>query len=150
MATPPNSGYQDEKPLRVRRGRVESVDLYEIKDSELELFRSGSPGDLQFNFAIFALSLAFSAILALYTATFRNDSVHTAVIVVAVVGTLFGVYLLIAWWRNRTSLTNACDVIRKRIKEPEPTLIVKETSVSHLVTSIEPPPPPPTEPKETN
>jgi hypothetical protein len=126
---------------------VESVDLYEIKDSELELFRRGSPGDLQFNFAIFALSMAFSAILALYTATFRNDSVHTAVIVVAVVGTLFGVYLLIAWWRNRESLAQTCDVIRKRIKEPE--IVIKETTVSHLVASIDPAPPTaPSEPKK--
>ena len=144
MSTTPNSGYQDDKPLRIRRGRVESVDLYEIKDSELELFRRGSPTDLQLNFAIFALSIAFSAILALYTATFKNDSVHTAVIVVAVVGILFGVYLLISWKMNRTSLTSVCDGIRKRIKEPE--IIVKETSVSHIVASIEPLPP--TEPSD--
>lgn len=126
---------------------MESVDLFEIKDSELELFRKGSPADLQLNFAIFAISMAFSAILALYTATFRNDTVHTAVVVVAVVGSLFGLYLLIAWWRNRTSLASACDEIRKRIKEPE--IVVKETAISHIVTTIEPlPPTEPSEPKK--
>ena len=142
MSTTPNPDYQDDKPLRVRRGRVESVDLYEIKDSELELFRKGSPADLQFNFAIFALSVAFSAIFSLCTATFHNDSVHTAVIVVAVVGTLFGGYLLIAWRKNRTSLMTACDVIRNRIKEPD--VVFKETTVSRIVTTTETP----TEPNE--
>src|SRR4051812_43175946 len=95
---------EDNKPLRIRRGRVESVDLYEIKDSELELFRHGSPSDLQLNFAIFLLSLAFSAIASLATATFSNANVHTTFIVVAVIGILLGAYLLIAWGRSRTSL----------------------------------------------
>ncbi len=123
---------------------MESVDLYEIKDSELELFHKGSPADLQLNFAIFALSMAFSAVLALYTATFTNNTVHTAVIVVAVVGALFGSYLLISWWRNRTSLSGVCDVIRQRIKEPD--LIIKESSSTHIVSTIDSIPP--TEPSE--
>jgi len=54
MGTHPQNT-EDSKPLRVRRGRVESVDLYEIKDSELEIFQRGSPADLQLNFAIFLL-----------------------------------------------------------------------------------------------
>ncbi len=32
----PNSPYSDEKPL-VRRGRVDAVNLYEVKEHELEL-----------------------------------------------------------------------------------------------------------------
>jgi len=146
MATTPQ-GNEDNKPLRIRRGRVESVDLYEIKDSELELFRKGSPADLQLNFAIFLLSLAFTAIAALSTATFPEKNVHTTFIVIAVVGILMGAYLLISWIRNRTSLSDVCDGIRRRIKEPE--LIIKETSLSHTeITTIEPTEP--TEPKERN
>jgi len=128
---------QGEKPLRIRRGRVESVDLYEIKDSELELFRKGSPADLQLNFAIFLLSLAFTSIAALYAATFPDKNVHTTFIVVAVVGVLGGAYLLIAWGINRTSLTSVCDGIRQRIKEPD--LVLSESSITHtIITSTEP------------
>lgn len=93
MPSTPQYSAADDKPLRVRRGRVESVDLYEIKDNELELFRKGSPADLQLNFAIFLLSLAFSAIGTLSTATFANATVHTTYIVIAVVGVLLGIYL---------------------------------------------------------
>jgi hypothetical protein len=136
MAITPQSN-EDDKPLRIRRGRVESVDLFEIKDSELELFRKGSPADLQLNFAIFLLSLAFSAIVALSTAKFVNDSMHTTCIVVAVVGVLGGGFLLIAWMRNRTSLTETCDRVRQRIKEPE--VVVTQTSVSRTeIISVEP------------
>jgi hypothetical protein len=125
----------DDKPLRIRRGRVESVDLYEIKDSELELFRKGSPADLQLNFAIFILSTAFTAIAALYTAKFSNNNVHTTFIVVAVIGIMLGIYLLISWAMNRTSLTKTCDRIRERIKEPD--LVITSTSRTEI-TTIEP------------
>jgi len=134
LPAPQNS---DDKPLRIRRGRVESVDLYEIKDSELELFRKGSPADLQLNFAIFLLSIAFTAIAALYTATFSNANMRTTFIVVAVIGVLFGIYLLIAWAMNRTSLTTTCDLIRERIKEPD--LVITSTSTSRTeITTVEP------------
>jgi hypothetical protein len=117
MVVPPKDD-ENSKPPLIRRGRVESVDLYEIKDSELELFEKGSPADLQLNFAIFLLSLAFAAIIALSTASFvAHPSVQTAYIVVAVVGILLGFYLLIAWGRNRTSMKRVCLIIRRRMKE---------------------------------
>src|SRR3954463_10503963 len=116
MGTLPHNS-DDSKPLRIRRGRVESVDLYEIKDSELEVFQRGSPADLQLNFAIFALSLAFASLLALETATFKSDSVHTGAIVVLIAGTLMGGYLLISWYLNRTSVQTLCKRVRERIKE---------------------------------
>ena len=105
----------ESKPLRVRRGRVESVDLYEIKDSELEILEKGSPADLQLNFAIFLLSTAISGILSLATATFANETIKTIFLVVTVVGLVIGVYLLITWWRNRSALKCVADKIRQRI-----------------------------------
>lgn len=117
MPIPPQDA--GDKPLRIRRGRVESVDLYEIKDSELDLFQKGSPADLQLNFAIFLFSIAFSGILTLGTATFANKNVQTAFVVVVVVGLLLGTYLIISWLRNRTSLTKVCTRVRERIKETD-------------------------------
>jgi hypothetical protein len=142
MVSAPQNG-SDEKPLRIRRGRVESVDLYEIKDSELETFRRGSPADLQLNFAIFLLSISFSAIISLYTATFPNSNVHTTFIVIAVFGIMLGVYLLIAWLLNRQSLTDTCDQIRQRMK---PDFVITQTTTS--VTEISTTPQSPDQPKD--
>jgi len=103
-------------PLRVRRGRVASVDLYEVKDSELDILEKGSPSSIQLNFAIFLLSLAFSCIVSLCTATFKSDVVQTVFVVVAVIGVLLGFYLLISWWRTRTSITAVVKGIRERIE----------------------------------
>jgi len=114
------SSLDDSKPLRVRRGRVESVDLYEIKDTELDALEKGTPAELQLNFAVFLISTAFAAISSLVTATFPSKTVETIFIVISVVGTLVGAYLLIAWWRTRSEVKELCRRIRQRIP-PEAT-----------------------------
>jgi len=113
MNTP--STTSGEKPLNVRRGRVESVDLYEVKDSELDLLEKGSPATLQLNFAVFLLSIAFTSIAALCTATFEWDVSKTVFVFISVVGILMGGYLFISWWRTRSSISATVDVIRNRI-----------------------------------
>ena len=104
-----------EKELVVRRGRVGSVDLYEIKENELELLEKGSPANLQLNFSVFLFSLAFSAIAALATAEFKQQLVQTVFIFVAVIGIILGGYLLISWWRTRNSIGELVNTIRDRI-----------------------------------
>jgi hypothetical protein len=114
MAT--NSKLLDEgTSVRVRRGRVESVDLYEIKDNELDALEKGTPADLQLNFAIFLLSVAFSAIASLATASFPNTTIENLFLFTAVVGVLLGVYLMISWWRLRSQVRDLCKRIRQRI-----------------------------------
>lgn len=112
---PSQTDVKDEKALRVRRGRVESVDLYEIKDSELDLLEKGSPADLQFNFAIFLVSTAFTSFASLLTSNFPNETIKTVFIVITVVGFIIGAYLLVAWYRSHTSLKSICKQIRGRI-----------------------------------
>lgn len=129
-ATTGSGGYTPATPaLVVRTGRVRSVDLYEVTDSELDLLEKGTPADLQLNFAIFLLSLAFSSILALATATFVRSAVQTTFIVVSVVGVLLGAFLLISWLRNRTSSRQVCRVIRKRLPQT-PGLFAERESMS--------------------
>ena len=106
---------KDEKALRVRRGRVESVDLYEVKDNELDQLEKGSPADLQLNFSISLLSAALSFLASLLTSTFPSQTARTVFIVITVTGFIFGTYLLLAWYRNHTSLKTVCQQIRERI-----------------------------------
>jgi len=113
----------DPKEPRIRIGRVESVDLYQVKDSELDLIEKGSPADFQLNFAIFSLSIALTSITALLTATFTNTITSTIFIVIAVCGFLIGIYLLLSWKRNHTSLKEICKKIRQRIP---PDIIISE------------------------
>lgn len=104
-----------ETPLKVRRGRVDSVDLYEVKENELELLEKGSPATLQLNFAIFLISMAFTSIVALVTTNFKWPLVETIFIFLSLIGIFMGGYLLISWWRTRTSITKMIKTIRGRI-----------------------------------
>ena len=110
----PNSPYRDEKPL-IRRGRVDSLNIYEVKEQELELLEKGAAGTLQFNFAIFLFSIALTCITALATADFKWDVVRSIFVFTTVVGLIVGSYLMLNWWRTRTSLKEVISIIRSRI-----------------------------------
>ena len=116
--TPQSNSAPGEK-LVVRRGRVDSVDLYEVKENELELLEKGSPSSLQLNCSVFLFSIAFSAILTLATATIKWPIMETVFVVVAVIGVLLGIYLFISWWKTKASIVSIISTIRNRIP-PEP------------------------------
>jgi hypothetical protein len=125
--TPPREVVET-TPLKVRRARVASVDLYEIKDTELNLLEKGSPSGICLNFAIFLFSIAFTAIGSLCTATFKNSKIEILFTVISVVGSLGGLFLLILWWRTRTSVSATIKEIRNRMPPPE-----QEPPVSKVV-----------------
>lgn len=105
----------EEKPLRVRRGRVDSVDLYEVKESELDILENGSPTSIHLNFSIFLLSLAFSSIVCLATATFTSGILENTFLFVSIIGILGGIYLIILWWKGRKSIGSIISKIKRRI-----------------------------------
>ena len=109
-----NSPHRDEK-LLVRRGRVDSVNLYEVKEHELELLEKGAAGTLQLNFAIFLFSIASTCIAAVATADFKSDLVKSIFVFTIVVGVIVGSYLMLSWWRTKQSITEVVSTIRNRL-----------------------------------
>jgi hypothetical protein len=107
----PNEG----SVLPVRRGRVESVDIYEIKDTELDILETGSPMNTQLNFAIFLLTVAVATTVTLFSAEFKNQVIEIAFIVATIVGFVLGTYFLIIYMKNRKSTKSICSRIRERI-----------------------------------
>lgn len=102
-------------PVRLRRARVDSIDLFEVKENELDILERGSQADLYLNFAVFLLSLAFSAIIAINTSQFNSDTVRQLVLIVMVVGFIVGVICLILWFRDRNTVRAVIGRIRERI-----------------------------------
>ena len=110
-----DSTHSTEKEFKIRRGRVDSVDLYEVKESELELLENGEPTGIHLNFSIFLLSIAFSAILTLCSATFTNRTIENIFLFTSIIGIIGGVYLFILWWRGRGSIKSVIKTIKRRI-----------------------------------
>lgn len=112
--------FKNEKPFRIRRGRVDSVDLYEVKENELEMLENGEPTGIYLNFSIFLLSVAISCILGLCTATFKSPLIENAFLFVSIIGIIGGVFLGILWWKGRKSIKLIIKKIKNRIPiEPD-------------------------------
>src|SRR5262249_24099155 len=105
-------------------GRILPGSYVLLGHSELDIFEHGSPADLQLNFAIFLFSIAFTAIAALYSASFGNSTAHLVFVIISVVGLIFGCFLLLSWHRSKSTSKHVCSRIRERIKE-----VLVETTV---------------------
>ena len=106
-----------DKSFRIRRGKVDSLSLYEITDHELDILERGSPASLYLNFGIFLLSLSASFLIALLTTTVESQRTFTVFVVVTVIGGLAGVVLMSLWWRTRQSASTVIAQIRSRIPD---------------------------------
>jgi len=113
--------------IRIIRGKVDSLSLYEITDNELETLEKGSPSSTYLNFAIFLLSVGFSFLVSLLTAKIESMKTYIAFMIFTVIGILAGVILLVLWYRERRSISRVIKKIKGRIPNTE---IMKEDNES--------------------
>jgi hypothetical protein len=113
----------------IRRARFDKLTIYEVAESELVILEKGSPDSVYLNFAIFLLSMALSFTIALFATTTASTVILIFLIVCAVVGFLGGFFLLILWYRNRSSVSDCIKTIRGRLPPegvPEPLAKIEE------------------------
>ena len=103
----------------IRRGKVDSLTLYEITDYELSLLETGSPTSLLFNISIFLLSTAVSFLVTLLATEIKSDRTFIVFTVVVIVGFVGGVVLLLLWFRFRQSTSGVIQRIKSRVPSEE-------------------------------
>lgn len=115
---PKNEKPLDENQPVIKRGRVDSLNIFEIREDELNTIEKGSTTSLYLNFSIFLLSIAASFLIALLTSDFK-DKLFTFTIfcVVTAVGFAIGIILLVMWFREKDEFKEVIKTIRQRIKE---------------------------------
>jgi len=104
-----------DKSFTIRRGKVDSLSVYEITDYELDILERGSPSSLYLNFGIFLLSTSVSFLVALLTTTIQSNRTFTVFVVLVVVGIISGIVLMGLWYRTRQSASKVIAKIRSRI-----------------------------------
>lgn len=115
---PLERGNEATENVRIRRARVDCVNLYEVKEDELDILEKGSPATIQLNFAIFLLSIAASSVVALCTTKdYKYPMAETLFAIIAVIGLFGGIYLLIMWLRTRQSISAIVKTIRQRMPD---------------------------------
>jgi hypothetical protein len=99
----------------IRRARIESLNIYELSEEELELLERGSPDSLFLNFAVFLLSTGISLLTALLTTDIPSERLFSVFVVVTVLSFLSGTVLLFLWRWYRRSTTKIFEQIRRRM-----------------------------------
>ena len=110
-----SSSFNDGETTIINRGRVDSVNLYEVKENELQTLEQGVVANLQFGFAIFLFSVALTCIAALATSNFKWDIVKIIFICFSIIGIVLGVFFMWSWSRTRKSVSIVISTIRNRI-----------------------------------
>ena len=103
--------------IKVRRGRVDSLSLYEITDHELDILEKGSPNSVYLNFGILSLTIGLSFLSSLLSVEIESNRVFFVFVILTTVGTLFGIILLVIWYRMRSAVSDVVQKIKNRIVE---------------------------------
>ena len=113
QSSPPN----DERTVRVNIGRVESIDLHELTENELETLEKGPPNQ-DFNYAISLISTVFAFLVAWATSDFKSDKIEIIVILYSIGAVITSSYLMFRWRDAKRSFNKVVAAIRDR-KRPE-------------------------------
>jgi hypothetical protein len=108
-----------ENAVQIRRGRVDSLSLYEITDNELEILATGSPSSLHLNLGISLLSMAVSFFIALLTTNITSERTFTVFVVIFVSTLIVGSIMMLVWWRAHKSTREIIKRIRDRLPSEE-------------------------------
>lgn len=113
-----NPNQSDEKGPKIRRGKVDSLTIYEVTESELEVVERGSPSSTYLNIGIALVTLALSFLTTLLTVDLKEkQQLYTLFTLLTIVGLIVGFILLILWWRTKNDVDDVLKDIRSRVKE---------------------------------
>jgi hypothetical protein len=107
--------------LRIIRGSLNSLSLFEITDYELEIFEQGSPSSTYFNFAIFFFSVGASFLATLLTVKIDSVYIFSIFVIITVIGICASMVLFQLWRKTKSTTKELCKKIRARA--PTPTVI---------------------------
>lgn len=114
-----NNNSSGENEVKIIRGKIGSVSLYEITDNELSLLEKGSPSSIYLNFAIFLFSIGISFLITLLTTSIEEIKIFTSFLVFTIIGVLGGTFLFFIWFRMKGEVSEVISKIQGRINIQE-------------------------------
>lgn len=105
--------------ISVNKAKLDSLDIYEISEDELEKLGSGGSDNIFLNFAIFALSMGTSFLITLFTITITSQRLFVIFLVITILGFFVGIILLILWGKSKVSLEKLINKIKGRMKKKD-------------------------------
>ena len=115
----PQAEDSGEQSVRIRRGQVDSLRLYENTDYELDTLERGTSSNLFLNFGIALLSISSSFFIALLTTEIPSVAISTTFIAIAAASFGSGAVSLIVWYLTRHSTATLIQKIKNQIPDEE-------------------------------
>ena len=101
-------------PVKIRRGVILQMTIYDVADHELETLAHGTPDSVYLTFATFLLSIATAFLISLLTTEVSNRT-FTVFVVLVVLGYVLGALFSILWYKNRKSIAALVHKIKERL-----------------------------------
>lgn len=115
--------------IKIRRGKVDSLDVYEVTKDELELLRQGSPNSIFLNFSIALFSIFISTGLTLFTLEITSTKIFAVYICTLMISFVGGLITLILWYRGENNFNICLKKIENRMTAD---LLINENSIETL------------------
>ena len=113
---------EQKETIGINRGKLDSLNIYEVSERELLIIEKGSNDSIFLNFSIFFTSISISFFIVLFTVDFfyeDRDDLMIKFIVFLCIAILFligGIICFIAWWRNKDDFKTTITEIKERMK----------------------------------
>lgn len=106
-----------ENELTIVRGRVDSLSLYEITETELYTLERGSPYSIHLNIGVSLVTLGLSFLASLLTIDTQAQATILLIVfvVLTIAGIIGGTILIILWKNARVETTDVVKKIKQRI-----------------------------------
>lgn len=103
--------------IRVRRGKVDAVVLYEVREDELESLERGGISTIQISLSSSLITLAVAFTIALLTSDFKPELgiVKYLFGIAAFSGFVLGVYFGVVAYLTKSSVKKIGETIRERL-----------------------------------
>ncbi len=99
----------------IRKGRVKTLTIHEVSDTELNVLAQGSPTSIHLNFAIGLFTLASSFLITLLTTKIETDRLFMIFLAIAAIGFISSIFLFFLWKKDFKSIKTVVEEIRKRL-----------------------------------
>ena len=102
--------------ISVKRGKLDSVTVYEVREDELNTIEKGRSASLQLSFAITLFVITFSCGMSLLTTKeFRFEITQSIVISIGLTCLILSVYFFLLWRKTKQSVDETIEKIRQRL-----------------------------------
>ncbi len=128
----------DLQELKVFRGAVPAVNIYEVTELELTILEKGPATQIFLNFAIGLLSVASTFLVSLCTIDINTPKTYYSFFCITVIGYIIGIILGVLWFRNRGDISSTVTQIKSRLTpEDDFKLILKRIELLKKIKEFE-------------